>query len=109
MPRGDRTGPYGTGPRGGVCVGAGVNRFSGYGGGRGFGRGAGRGAGWGAGWGAAPGYGMGMGYGRGYATGYNPVSPEAEKEALEFRAKELERELAVLKSRLEENSVNTES
>jgi len=38
-----------------------------------------------------------------------PVSAEAERKALEFRAKELERELAVLKSRLEENSGNSES
>lgn len=66
----------------------------------------GRGGGRGAGWGAAPGY--GMGYGRGYAVNY-PVSAEAERKALEFRAKELERELAVLKSRLEENSGNSES
>ncbi|MCK5785662.1 MAG: DUF5320 family protein [Candidatus Sabulitectum sp.] len=116
MPRGDRTGPNGTGPWGGVCTGAGANRFFGYGGGRGMGRGAG----WGAGRGAGMGYGRGagMGYGRGagldYGRGYGyaapyPVSPEAEKEALEFRARELERELELLRSRLGESSENSES
>ncbi|MCK5841731.1 MAG: DUF5320 domain-containing protein [Candidatus Sabulitectum sp.] len=104
MPRGDRSGPNGMGPLGGVCVGAGVNRFSGFGGGRGMGRGAGRGAGRGVG------AGYGMGYGRGYAGAYQyPVNPETEKEALEFRAKELERELAILKGRLENNSEKSES
>lgn len=86
MPRGDRSGPDGRGPRGGVCVGAGLSRFSGFGGGRGLGRGV----------------------GRGYA-GVFPVNQLSEQEALESRTLELERELAILKSRLEQNSEKPES
>jgi hypothetical protein len=51
---------------------------------------------------------MGRRAGRGYAVDY-PVNAKAEREALEFRAKELETELAVLRSRLEESSGNTEN
>ncbi len=90
MPRGDRSGPDGRGPLGGVCVGAGLSRFSGFGGGRGLGRGAGR------------------GFGRGYAGVY-PVNQSSEQEVLENRTLELERELAILKSRLEQNSEKSES
>lgn len=89
MPRGDRSGPDGRGPRGGVCVGAGLSRFFGFGGGRGSGRGAGR------------------GIGRGYA-GVFPVNQISEQEALENRAIELERELAILKGRLENSSEKSE-
>lgn len=85
MPRGDRTGPNGAGPRGGVCAGAGQRR--------GFGIGRGRGAGRGA----------GMGFGRGFA-GVFPDKLVSEREALENRTQELERELALLKSRLETDS-----
>ncbi len=81
MPRGDRSGPDGRGPRGGVCVGAGL--------GRGFGNGRGRGIG------------RGQGLGRGFAGVY-PVSQVSEQEVLENRASELEKELAFLKSRLEQ-------
>ncbi len=88
MPRGDRSGPDGRGPRGGVCVGAGL--------GRGFANGRGRGAG------------RGMGMGRGFA-GVFPVNQISEQAALENRAQELERELALLKSRLEQSSVNPEN
>ena len=90
MPRGDRSGPDGRGPRGGVCVGAGQSRGFGYGRGRGSGRGA------------------GMGLGRAYAGVY-PVNQVSEQEALENRTLELERELAILKSRLEQNSEKSES
>lgn len=96
MPGGDRTGPFGSGPRGGVCVGAGLSRFFGFGGGRGLGRGAGRG------------FGRGIGYGRGYAGAY-PVNQVSETEMLENRARVLEQELAALKSQLEQNSENTEN
>ncbi|MEA3266371.1 MAG: DUF5320 domain-containing protein [Candidatus Fermentibacteria bacterium] len=98
MPRGDRSGPDGRGPIGGVCVGAGLSRFSGFGGGRGFGRGAGRGFGRGA----------GLGFNRGY-PGVYPVNQETERELLESRTLELERELAILKSRLEKDSEKSES
>lgn len=84
MPRGDRSGPDGRGPRGGVCVGAGLGRFSGFGRGQGLGRGAGR------------------GLGRGFAGVY-PVNQISEQEVLQNRAAELEKELAFLKSRLEQN------
>ena len=90
MPRGDRSGPDGRGPRGGVCVGAGLSRFFNFGRGQGLGRGAGR------------------GLGRGYAGVY-PVNQVSEQEALENRTVELERELAILKSRLEQNSEKSES
>ena len=91
MPRGDRSGPDGRGPRGGVCIGAGQNRGFGYGRGRGFGRGAG----------------IGMGFGRGYA-GANPVQV-SDQDVLESRTEELERELAILKSRLEQSSEKSEN
>ncbi len=95
MPRGDRTGPDGRGPRGGVCIGAGLSRIFGFGGGRGFGRGFGRG--------------VGMGFNRGYPGVYPVVDPVSEQEMLENRARVLEQELAALKSRLGQNSENTES
>ena len=88
MPRGDRTGPDGRGPRGGVCVGAGLVRGFGFGRGRGAGR--------------------GMGMGRGFAGVY-PVNQISEQEALENRAQELERELASLRSRLTQNSDKPEN
>ena len=90
MPRGDRSGPDGRGPRGGVCVGAGL--------GRGFGNGRGRGIG----------RGVGLGFGRGFAGVY-PVSQISEQEVLENRAAELERELALLKSRLNQSADKPEN
>ncbi len=90
MPRGDRTGPDGRGPRGGVCVDAGQRRFFGFGRGRGAGR---RG---------------GMGFARGFG-GIFPANQVSEKQALENRKIELEQELAFLKSRLNENSETSEN
>ncbi len=92
MPRGDRSGPDGRGPRGGTCVGAGQDRGFGYA--RGNGRSMGRGA--------------GRGFGRGFAGAY-PINQPSEKEALESRTQELERELALLKAKLGQNSENSES
>lgn len=92
MPGGDRSGPDGRGPRGGVCVGAGQGRFLGYG--RGIGRNAGRG--------------LGRGFGRGFAGAY-PVYQTSEKEALEGRTQELEQELAFLKAKLGQISEDSES
>ena len=71
MPRGDRTGPWGFGPRtgraAGYCAGYSVpgfmNPIPGFG--RGFGRG------WGRGYGRGFGRGWGRGYGRGW-SGYPP-------------------------------------
>lgn len=87
MPGGDKSGPDGRGPRGGVCVEAGIGRGFGFGRGRFAGR---RG---------------GMGFGRRFA-GVSSLSELSEREVLENRTKELERELAVLKNRLEDNSEN---
>ena len=101
MPRGDRSGPDGRGPRGGVCVGAGQSRSFGYGraGGRNMRRGTGMGMGMGMG--------MRAGFGAGYAGAY-PVNLPSEKEALEGRTEELERELAALKTRLGQLSETSE-
>ncbi len=85
MPRGDKLGPDGRGPRGGVCVGAGQSRGMGYGRGRGSGNGA------------------GMGRGRGFAGVY-PVNQNSEQEDLKNRTQELEKELAILKSKLDQGS-----
>lgn len=100
MPRGDRSGPDGRGPRGGTCIGAGQDRGFGYarGNGRNVGRGFGRGVGGG----------FGGGFGRGFAGAY-PVNQLSENEALEGRTQELERELALLRAKLEQNSEKSES
>ncbi len=71
MPGGDGSGPFGTGPRGGFCVGAGLRR------GRGF----------------------GIGYGRGFG-GIFPADAQSQKQILENRASILERELAALRKQL---------
>lgn len=75
MPGGDGTGPFGTGPRWGNCIGAGFRR------GRGMGRGA------------------GMGFGRGYGLPFG-MDPAAARQALEDRAAVLERELKALRDQL---------
>ncbi len=75
MPGGDGTGPFGTGPARGVCIGAGFRR------GRGMGRGA------------------GMGFGRGFA-GIYPADAQSQQQILKNRAALLEQELAALKSQL---------
>ncbi len=80
MPGGDGTGPFGTGPRWGACLGAGLRR------GRGMGRGPGLG------------YGFGMGY-----PGVYPADPQSQRQVLENRKALLERELAALKGQLSEN------
>lgn len=97
MPRGDGSGPDGRGPRGGVCVGAGLRRGFGLGMGAGFGRGRG-----------FFGRGAGIGFGRGYVGAY-PVNQVSEQEALEGRARVLEQELADLKARLGQNSGDSEN
>ena len=79
MPGGDRSGPDGRGPRGGACVGRGF----GFGIGRFFRRRS------------------GMGFRRGFA-GVFLASEVSERELLESRTKDLERELAILKNRLQD-------
>ena len=123
MPRGDRTGPQGFGPRTGRAAGycAGypepgyMNPTPGFG--RGWGRGWGRGRGPGRGWGR--GRGPGRGWGRGwwwypphpYAYNYPPPlyppiparqSPEDESAALEEYKKELEAERLDLEQEMKE-------
>lgn len=107
MPRGDRTGPEGYGPRTGRALGY----CSGYDspgytkgiprGGRGYGRGFGRGLGWRRGW------------GRGYypardpaypAEPYQPISKDEEKQYLKDTITTLENELNSVKKRLQELS-----
>ncbi len=118
MPRGDRTGPWGRGPRTGRAAGycAGfkapgyMNPIPGrnyWGRGRGFGRGRGRG--FGRGWGR----GRGFGY---YDPDFYPppsyypesepvhreIPPNEEKAYLANLAKSLEKELEDIKNRLKE-------
>lgn len=96
MPRGDRTGPMGGGPRTGrglgycnenTAPGAFTGGF-GYGRGRGgFGRGRGCWNPWG--WGAAP-----------YQPQYENVPEQSEEDSLRSRAEQLQNELEAIKHRL---------
>ena len=106
MPRGDRTGPTGAGPKTGrqmgYCTGhespGFVNMYSGWR--RGPGRGPGRG--WGRGPGA--GYGYGRGFGSRLAYGYGPAYEEipgvSEKTLVENEIRILKDQLAKLEDRL---------
>ena len=123
MPAGDRTGPWGAGPRTGrgfgYCSGYSAPGYMSPGPGMGLGRGFGRGLGLGRGYGR----GLGMGRGRrfrhpghwglwGYpyppaaAVGYAPMAgagtPAEEEAALADEAKFLEAELARIRERLTE-------
>ena len=109
MPWGDRTGPFGAGPRTGrglgYCSGNTVPGYMvggpGLGLGRGWGRGYGRG--WGRGW-------HGRGWGRGFfgwSAPYYPQAPyayskEEEKRFLEEQIEGLTKTVESLKNRLEE-------
>ena len=104
MPRGDRTGPLGSGPmtgRGmGYCGGFAGPGFMSPGPGYGFGRGGGFGRGFGRGFG----FGRGRGWRHPYpqATPYSlfePLTEKQEMEALEEQTKFLEDELSQLKRR----------
>jgi len=111
MPWGDRTGPFGAGPRTGRGLGyCSGNTMPGYmvggpglGLGRGWGRGFGRG--WGRGW---FGRGRGWGWGRGFWGWYDPYYPTStvtktdEKKFLEDQINGLSKTIETLKSRLEE-------
>ena len=112
MPRGDRTGPMGSGPmtgRGmGYCGGFTGPGFMSPGPGYGFGRGGGFGRGLGRGFGRGLGRGFGLGRGGGwqypypqetpYPT-YQPLTEEQEMNVLEEQTKMLEVELKQLKKR----------
>jgi hypothetical protein len=109
MPGGDRTGPWGLGPRtgraAGYCAGYNMPGYGNTGYGRGFGRGLGRGLGRGF-------YGRGRGFGwRGlyYPAPYYPEAiPEPnidqEKAYLEDMVKGLEEEIKIIQQRLQELS-----
>jgi len=107
MPRGDRTGPNGTGPmtgrRAGFCAGYQVPGFMNPIQGRGYGFGFGRGAG----------FGRGRGRGRGFGAvgqpvqvnwGYQPseISPDEEKQMLASQVESLQQQLEAVSSRLAE-------
>lgn len=123
MPAGDRTGPWGAGPRTGrgfgYCSGYGVPGYMNAGPGMGFGRGFGRGLGLGRGFGHGPGMGRGRrfphpgawgfwGYpypvARPYAypPGAEAVPPADEEAALADEARFLEAELTQIRQRLDE-------
>lgn len=117
MPAGDRTGPWGLGPRTGrglgLCAGFAAPGYAYPGPGLGFGRGYGLGRGFGRG--------FGIGRGRGFwRTGYRgfpgffpfpgypsapaafPPDPEDESAWLADQAKSLEQQLLQIKNRLTE-------
>ncbi|MBN1518314.1 DUF5320 domain-containing protein [Candidatus Sumerlaeota bacterium] len=122
MPRGDRTGPMGAGPKSGraagYCAGFGapgsMNQAPGQGRGMGFGRGRGfaGGGGGGRGWRnmfratGMPGW---MRFGGGYAAPMATPSmdPEMEKQALKNQADALQSELELIQKRLAEMETGT--
>jgi len=110
MPGGDKTGPWGFGPRTGravgYCAGFNVPGYANPGYGRGFGRGGGRGFGRGF-------RGRGRGFwGRGvypypapyYPEAYPEPSKEEEKAYLEDMVEGLEEEIKTIQGRLQELS-----
>ena len=114
MPRGDRSGPMGTGAMSGraagYCAGFGMPGFSNPGPGRGFAMGYGRGrGGWGCGFGGGRGwrnmfYATGqprwMRTGYAYPAAYPQPDPEFEKKALKSQSEALQSELDAVKKRL---------
>jgi len=136
MPWGDRTGPWGRGPRtgrqAGFCAGYPVPGYMnddvpGFGRGQGFGRGYGRGRGMGRGSGRGFGGGRGFGRGRGiyrydgpdpyndpnygpepYPERYIEPKPEEEKAYLGKVVESLENELKSVKNRIKELTKGTE-
>ncbi len=96
MPRGDRTGPNGMGPRTGRGAGFcnGYNR-PGY-----MNGGAGTGFGYGRGMGRGYGRGMGYGYAAPYGASYTPYSKETEKGYLENEISILKEQLKASEARL---------
>jgi hypothetical protein len=107
MPRGDRTGPFGEGPKTGrqmgYCAGYESPGFATMqtnwrGTGRGFGRGIGRGFGRGPGLGF--GRGLGPGFRHGYGSIYNEFPDVSEKTLVENEIKILKDQLSALEDRL---------
>jgi len=106
MPGGDRTGPWGLGPRtgrgAGYCTGYNIPGYTNLEYGRGFGRGRGRGV-----WGRGRGFGWRGTYP--YPASYYPEtipepSREEEKAYLESMVKGLEQEMKMIQERLQELS-----
>jgi hypothetical protein len=109
MPRGDRTGPRGSGPRtgrgAGYCSGSGAPGYANPGPGRGFGMGGGRGfGGGGRGW-------RNMFFATGlpgwprfgpFGAPYQNPDPENEKQALKNQADTLQSQLEWIRKRLED-------
>lgn len=123
MPRGDRTGPMGGGPRTGrsmgFCSGYSTPGFMNPGAGYGYGRGMGYGRGWGRGMGLARGRGGGRFWGQpypaadfyppipGFRSPYDPwgaaeITPEQEQNILKSEAKMLKDEIAQIEKRIKE-------
>jgi hypothetical protein len=123
MPRGDRTGPMGGGPRTGrnmgFCSGYSTPGFMNAGAGYGYGRGMGYGRGWGRGMGLARGRGGGRFWGQpypaadfyppipGFRSPYDPwgaaeITPEQEQNILKSEAKMLKDEIAQIEKRIKE-------
>jgi hypothetical protein len=123
MPRGDRTGPVGAGPRTGrsmgYCSGYATPGFMNPGGWYGYARGMGFGRGWGRG----IGFGRGQGWRRfgsypylpaefypplpGFRNPYDPwgaaeITPEQERDFLKSEAKVLKDEIAQIEKRIKE-------
>ena len=110
MPRGNRTGPWGSGPmtgRGmGYCAGFPTPGFMQSGPGFGFGRGLGLGGGFGRGFGRGRGWGRAE-YGMGYdpyfqAPEMTPPSPKEELSSLKQEAEYLRQEMEMISKRMEE-------
>jgi len=107
MPRGDRTGPLGEGPKTGrqmgYCAGYESPGFAGMqtkwkGAGRGFSRGFGRG--FGRGTGGGYGRGLGSGYRHGYDRVYEDIPDVSEKTLIENEIRILKDQLSGLEDRL---------
>jgi hypothetical protein len=115
MPRGDRTGPQGMGPRSGraagFCAGFGMPGYANPAPGRGFGMGFGRGHGRRnmfyatglPGWQRFGGYAAPLGC----AMPYQKIDSETEKQALKSQAEALQSELDFIKKRLSEIETGT--
>lgn len=118
MPRGDRSGPQGMGPKtgraAGYCSGSGMPGYANPTAGGGFGMGFGRRRGGGFGGGGrgrrnrfyATGVPGRMGFG-GEAAPYRKSNPEMEKQALKSQAVALQSELDLIRKRLAEVEAGT--
>jgi len=105
MPGGDRTGPWGLGPRtgrsAGYCTGSNMPGYANPGFGCGFGFGRGRGRGFGRGFRGRGMYPYHVPY---YPETYPESSKEEEKAYLENVVKGLEEEMKIIRERLQELS-----